>query len=203
MCMSWGGSDGSTAQVSLLELGGVVRGEGGMAGWRVRRVCVTVFFFQAEDGIRDLTVTGVQTCALPISPRQRPPSAKPGWPKAASMRPRVRLPGFGPPQPQRLQGRRFRRVPRRPGICRFPRAGFERPQVCRVPGPECFDCRAHLPREIPPFENPTNQANSVGGADAEGVPAGDQREGLLGRSEEHTSELQSQSNLVCRLLLEK
>src|SRR5205085_4219408 len=27
---------------------------------------VTFFFFQAEDGIRDLTVTGVQTCALPI-----------------------------------------------------------------------------------------------------------------------------------------
>src|SRR2546430_13180175 len=27
---------------------------------------VSVFFFQAEDGIRDLTVTGVQTCALPI-----------------------------------------------------------------------------------------------------------------------------------------
>src|SRR6266496_5760190 len=26
-----------------------------------------VFFFQAEDGIRDLYVTGVQTCALPIS----------------------------------------------------------------------------------------------------------------------------------------
>src|SRR5207245_4088004 len=26
------------------------------------------FFFQAEDGIRDATVTGVQTCALPISP---------------------------------------------------------------------------------------------------------------------------------------
>src|SRR2546430_12321785 len=28
--------------------------------------CRIVFFFQAEDGIRDLTVTGVQTCALPI-----------------------------------------------------------------------------------------------------------------------------------------
>src|SRR2546430_4666624 len=28
---------------------------------------VIFFFFQAEDGIRDLTVTGVQTCALPIS----------------------------------------------------------------------------------------------------------------------------------------
>src|SRR2546430_15312854 len=29
-------------------------------------VILFVFFFQAEDGIRDLTVTGVQTCALPI-----------------------------------------------------------------------------------------------------------------------------------------
>src|SRR3989475_558756 len=31
--------------------------------------CFFFFFFQAEDGIRDLTVTGVQTCALPISYR--------------------------------------------------------------------------------------------------------------------------------------
>src|SRR5947208_15229084 len=30
------------------------------------------FFFQAEDGIRDDLVTGVQTCALPISHRSRP-----------------------------------------------------------------------------------------------------------------------------------
>src|SRR2546430_2243754 len=30
------------------------------------RVVRLFFFFQAEDGIRDLTVTGVQTCALPI-----------------------------------------------------------------------------------------------------------------------------------------
>src|SRR2546429_4668969 len=30
--------------------------------WRV-----VFFFFQAEDGIRDVAVTGVQTCALPIS----------------------------------------------------------------------------------------------------------------------------------------
>src|SRR3712207_7242057 len=28
--------------------------------------CLCVFFFQAEDGIRDIGVTGVQTCALPI-----------------------------------------------------------------------------------------------------------------------------------------
>src|SRR5688572_33355437 len=32
-----------------------------------------IFFFQAEDGIRDLTVTGVQTCALPIS--SEPPAS--------------------------------------------------------------------------------------------------------------------------------
>src|SRR5947209_10696212 len=32
-----------------------------------RRVSLSVFFFQAEDGIRDIGVTGVQTCALPIS----------------------------------------------------------------------------------------------------------------------------------------
>src|SRR2546430_10320444 len=31
------------------------------------RVVLFLVFFQAEDGIRDLTVTGVQTCALPIS----------------------------------------------------------------------------------------------------------------------------------------
>src|SRR5438874_11311297 len=30
------------------------------------------FFFQAEDGIRGLYVTGVQTCALPISTARRP-----------------------------------------------------------------------------------------------------------------------------------
>src|SRR5437763_14588977 len=29
-------------------------------------LCYSFFFFQAEDGIRDTSVTGVQTCALPI-----------------------------------------------------------------------------------------------------------------------------------------
>src|SRR5256885_7508475 len=33
----------------------------------VRLWMVLFFFFQAEDGIRDYKVTGVQTCALPIS----------------------------------------------------------------------------------------------------------------------------------------
>src|SRR2546430_3957257 len=39
---------------------------------RWRDQSLDFFFFQAEDGIRDLTVTGVQTCALPIlQQRQR------------------------------------------------------------------------------------------------------------------------------------
>src|SRR6266446_481731 len=36
-----------------------------------------VFFFQAEDGIRDYKVTGVQTCALPISAVSATASAVP------------------------------------------------------------------------------------------------------------------------------
>src|SRR2546430_4304237 len=43
------------------EAANVVRGDG--------RSSAESLFFQAEDGIRDLTVTGVQTCALPISRR--------------------------------------------------------------------------------------------------------------------------------------
>src|SRR2546430_4340326 len=38
----------------------------------LRDLLLAFFFFQAEDGIRDLTVTGVQTCALPISARELP-----------------------------------------------------------------------------------------------------------------------------------
>src|SRR5688572_32481983 len=95
---------------------------------------VFFFFFQAEDGIRDLTVTGVQTCALPIcaEPAER-------------------------------------------------HCGEHEEQ----------DRAAHVPRgrvEVEPEEHA-----------AEGGEAGAERP----RSEEHTSELQSQSNIVCRLLLEK
>src|SRR5256886_13101276 len=65
------------------------------------------FFFQAEDGIRDLTVTGVQTCALPILRRlekafkaffqriQR--GQKPGFPRFKSSRryARITFPSHG------------------------------------------------------------------------------------------------------------
>src|SRR2546430_8120330 len=89
-------------------------------------MCVC-FFFQAEDGIRDLTVTGVQTCALPISA-----------------------------------------------------------------GPRAINDTTEN-EMITDYveESPTKKSIAVE------VAADDVR------SEEHTSELQSQSNLVCRLLLEK
>src|SRR3712207_9019254 len=44
------------------------------------------FFFQAEDGIRDIGVTGVQTCALPILEEGRPPrDRRPRAPSSANL----------------------------------------------------------------------------------------------------------------------
>src|SRR5207249_7477475 len=66
------------------------------------------FFFQAEDGIRDRNVTGVQTCALPISTNGRPPTAVPG-----SRRPlqhRRRAPRAGHPRRFRARGARYNGV---------------------------------------------------------------------------------------------
>src|SRR6201992_2260311 len=48
---------------------GVISGENGQT---------YVFFFQAEDGIRDGRVTGVQTCALPIFPTSNVAALTPG-----------------------------------------------------------------------------------------------------------------------------
>src|SRR5256885_10652061 len=85
-----------------------------LGGCQVRGVVRLFFFFQAEDGIRDYKVTGVQTCALPICPSSR---------------------------------------------------AVEQCQPCKS--------SRRTPKKLQP------------------------------RSEEHTSELQSPCNLVCRLLLEK
>src|SRR5256885_4289746 len=43
------------------------------SGEKLRHMSIFFFFFQAEDGIRDYKVTGVQTCALPISDRTKIP----------------------------------------------------------------------------------------------------------------------------------
>src|SRR2546421_7174701 len=47
-----------------------IQAEDGIRDLIVTGVQTCFFFFQAEDGIRDLIVTGVQTCALPISCRR-------------------------------------------------------------------------------------------------------------------------------------
>src|SRR2546430_4819252 len=61
----------------------------------------------------------------------------------------------------------------------------------------------------PLFRSPSSHSSPARAADAHerparrSIPACGARRRTPGRSEEHTSELQSQSNLVCRLLLEK
>src|SRR5580700_218189 len=94
--------------------------------WKNR--CVLVFFFQAEDGIRALYVTGVQTCALPICGRGRPRG--------------ICLPARGS-RPEREQSDRADRRDR-PG---------QRPgHACRAASASPFRCRggpagrAHRPR---------------------------------------------------------
>src|SRR6266511_908294 len=51
------------------------------------------FFFQAEDGIRDFHVTGVQTCALPISPASQRSSLAPSgsFPESCTAPPPLRV----------------------------------------------------------------------------------------------------------------
>src|SRR5712672_3847711 len=53
---------------------------------------ILFFFFQAEDGIRDKLVTGVQTCALPISTGGRPSRPDPPVTRAEPMGPDGELP---------------------------------------------------------------------------------------------------------------
>src|SRR2546430_465418 len=104
-------------------------------------VTVIVFFFcQAEDGIRDLTVTGVQTCALPISTSRRSRagsrqrrrtacSSKPRDRAAGRLGLRVRELAGGVPRPRRPRRRRDRaghpRRRRRRAVC-AQRRGRER-----------------------------------------------------------------------------
>src|SRR5256885_12733076 len=106
------------------------------------------FFFQAEDGIRDYKVTGVQTCALPISQarRQSHGCVSALWRPVRSIS--KRLSCFGAVRVLRL--------------CFVQRTSIY--LFCAAAG-AARACRC--------------------------------------RSEEHTSELQSPCNLVCRLLLEK
>src|SRR5437667_5419652 len=61
-------------------------------------ICSVFFFFQAEDGIRDRDVTGVQTCALPIS----------GLQELGERARRLRLPDAGGAEEDERAGRAVR-----------------------------------------------------------------------------------------------
>src|SRR3989441_8009375 len=67
--------------------------------------CVFFFFFQAEDGIRDKLVTGVQTCALPISGElPRPHQRRVHLPEEEDLRRGHRASLEGDPPGQRQEG---------------------------------------------------------------------------------------------------
>src|SRR3989454_3982871 len=145
------------------------------------------FFFQAEDGIRDYKVTGVQTCALPISPRQlHRPRAR--WSCRGGDR-RGSPPPPAPPPPPGSAPCRCPAPPPPPACPRTttararPRAAPARRAAPRAPGTRPPDCWRGC---APPRPATARSAARP-----------------IERSEEHTSELQSPCNLVCRLLLEK
>src|SRR5690606_39563982 len=82
---------------------------------------VFLFFFQAEDGIRDFHVTGVQTCALPIYPEAG--ITRKATPACTARRARQEYLAFGPlirrPPPWRTRAPRKRSEERRVGqACR-------------------------------------------------------------------------------------
>src|SRR5688500_20338183 len=70
------------------------------------------FFLQAEDGIRDYKVTGVQTCALPIWSGSRPDGFDEAKAGRALRRPRDRPRGDQGPDGRQRRGRDRRRGPR-------------------------------------------------------------------------------------------
>src|SRR5699024_3964161 len=129
---------------------------GNVLTWRSRAV-----FFQAEDGIRDRNVTGVQTCALPIctstgatwwsTPTDGPPgcsrhrAARPATVRStpvrpATVRPPTRPPGSGPRELGPGKPRRDRRLHRRP-----PGAG-PAADPDRLPALAAAGQARHLPR---------------------------------------------------------
>src|SRR2546422_9878488 len=94
------------------------------------------FFFQAEDGIRDVAVTGVQTCALPISARQ----------SAAGLDPRDSTKSGGEGRQGAESGLRSGAPAGRHHLRRLPRARRRHPRpVRRLGGPASDAVRSQVP----------------------------------------------------------
>src|SRR5690606_40739694 len=70
-------------------------------------ICLLVFFFQAEDGIRDFHVTGVQTCALPILTLVKPDEK--GRPLLLS--PRTYVHGWDPAAAEKFDPKAAKEIP--------------------------------------------------------------------------------------------
>src|SRR5256885_11979293 len=160
------------------------------------------FFFQAEDGIRDYKVTGVQTCALPPTSgaaprrlRRLPPAACARVSHAKRPAQARRAPAAPAPRPASGPAARPAAGPRR--------ARHQAPVLRRGPGFLSPPSPVRGAAAVAPPPRPCVRAASPGRG--EGWPDRQTSAPVPGlrRSEEHTSELQSPCNLVCRLLLEK
>src|SRR3989449_678680 len=175
------------------------------------------FFFQAEDGIRDVAVTGVQTCALPILLADTTPPPGDSTVRVVvrvSEAPRHRIragAGYGSLDCFRVQsgwtaydflgGARSLDLTgqlSKLGVGIPADAGFKR-NVCQPlhddPTSDTANYNATLTLRQPAFLSPRHTASFAVFAE--------RRSEFKARSEEHTSELQSRLHLVCRLLLEK
>src|SRR5215213_8121288 len=111
------------------------------------------FFFQAEDGIRDWSVTGVQTCALPIL-RAREPRSWPRRPRVPRWLHATRRPGRGGGG-RRRRGR-ARRALRVRTLLRWSEPVYgagNAPQGAGALGQDPLP-RPHRPSEAPDLRNP-------------------------------------------------
>src|SRR3989442_7583106 len=97
------------------------------------RLC---FFFQAEDGIRDADVTGVQTCALPISSALSPQRPIP-WKPPSELRRHHHSPQARP-EPRIIQiGRLVGQTPRRSAYRSEVRVSLLKTLRCSRTSPYC------------------------------------------------------------------
>ena len=213
---------------------------------------ICVFFFQAEDGIRDYKVTGVQTCALPISRLLY-------WPFLAAAAPLIFIltssainhycpdllaaapplfilptyrcgsaPAFNTDHFSLRQRPRFLYWPAAPSIIYCPDLLAAAPPIFILPISCCGSAPAfytdqfslwqrprHLVftdlieyidigcKQLAPIQTNDHCAISLPTVNRKKLSRYETIQKHQVRSEEHTSELQSPCNLVCRLLLEK
>src|SRR5256885_13580074 len=157
-------------------------------------VSLRIFFFQAEDGIRDYKVTGVQTCALPIyvlHGRKRFISGSPFADFA------VLMASTAPEgSPQREISAFFVDL-HAPGVQVV--SGYKTMAGQSSTGDIVLDgCRVPAAQLI--GEPGRGLAPALGRITVNPLLHCPAMLGLAQRSEEHTPELQSPCNLVCRLL---